>query len=32
MALAQKERDWLDLLKQAQRKQITQRKAAEQMQ
>jgi hypothetical protein len=32
MALTQKERDRLDLLKQAQRKQITQRKAAEQMQ
>ena len=32
MVLTQKERDRLDLLKQAQRKQITQRKAAERMQ
>jgi len=32
MALTQTERDWLDWLKQAKRKQITQRKAAEQMQ
>ena len=31
MALTQKERDWLDWLKQAQRKQITQRRAAEWM-
>ena len=31
MALTQQERDWLDWLKQAKRKQITQRQAAEQM-
>ena len=32
MALTQQERDWLDWLKQAKRKQITQRQAGEQMQ
>src|SRR5689334_7513010 len=31
MALTQRERDWLDWLKQAKRKQITQREAAERM-
>jgi len=31
MALTQQERDWLDWLKQAKRKQITQRQAAEHM-
>ena len=31
MAMTQKQRDWLDWLKQAKRKQITQKKAAENM-